>query len=236
MFSFSKVSKIQSKSLVSLRLNHFKAKYLERCEANYTPLSPLSPFKRTVKLYPNKLAYVYGNTSRTWGEVGVRASLYASALRKLGISKGDVVSIISPNTPAIYESHFAVPGAEAVLHTINTRLDATTIAFQLNHSQAKIVLVDSEFNDLLIEVREIMDEKGHKVPIFISIVDPEFAESKETAQPLIGSIEFEDFLRTGDATFPLIHPTDEFDALTLNYTSGLLFFLLLGSEFAMSLL
>jgi fatty-acyl-CoA synthase len=219
MFSFSKVSKIQSKSLVGLRLNHFKAKYLERCETNYTPLSPLSPFKRTVKQYPNKLAYVYGNTSRTWGEVGVRASLFASALRKLGISKGDVVSIISPNTPAIYESHFAVPGAEAVLHT--------TIAFQLNHSQAKIVLVDSEFNDLLIEVREIMDEKGHKVPTFISIVDPEFAESRETSQPLIGSIEFEDILRTGDATFPLIPPTDEFDAIALNYTSGWSSFFLL---------
>ncbi len=207
-----------------VRRNHFDAKYLNKCEANYAPLSPLSPFRRTTKLYPEKLAYVYGSTNRTWSQVGARTARLASALLRSGIKKGDVISIISPNTPALYEAHFAVPGAEAVLHTINTRLDATTIAFQLHHSQAKVVLIDTEFTKLMTDVRDIMKSNQHTVPLFINLLDTEHPESVQDyatpAVPLLGSIEYEDFLKTGDESFELMSVKDEFDAIALNYTSG----------------
>ena len=210
-----------SRSL-QVRSNHFSAKYLDKRDANYSPLSPLSLLKRTVALYPNKLAYVYGNTQRTWKSVGGRCSQFADALIKSGIQPGDVVSIISPNTPAMYEAHFAVPGVRAVLHTINTRLDANTIAFQLKHCGAKLVLIDTEFNGLMLKVKDLLASQNVPVPRFINIIDVECTNSTEDLNKLICDVEYENFIEKGSPTFQLQECTDEYDAITLNYTSGLL--------------
>lgn len=205
---------------LQLRSNHFSAKYLEKRDANYTPLSPLSLLKRTVALYPNKLAYVYGNTQRTWKSVGQRCSQFADSLIKGGIKAGDVVSIISPNTPAMYEAHFAVPGVRAVLHTINTRLDANTIAFQLKHSGAKLVLIDTEFNGLMLKVKELLTNSNVPVPRFINIIDVECTNSTEDLSKLICDTEYEGFIANGSPQFQLQECIDEYDSITLNYTSG----------------
>eukprot|EP01035_Chromulina_nebulosa_P034391 gene34391-46132_t len=163
-------------------VQQFSAPFLSKCAANYAPLTPLSMFKRTVLINPSATAYVHAfkagqqfdEISRTWSEVGKRVARFASALiTHCNIQPGDVVSIIAPNASAIFEAHFAVPGAAAVLHTINTRLDATTIAYQLRHCHAKVVLVDSEYSSLMKNVRQILqgNVSAEGMPMFIDIVD-----------------------------------------------------------------
>ena len=220
---WSKIIKRQI-PLTQLRGNHFNAVHLSKCQANYAPLTPLSTFRRTVSLYPTKPAYVYEDVQRNWKEVGGRVSSFASALLRLGIQRGDVVSVMAPNIPAMYEAHFAVPGIGAVLHSINTRLDATSIAYQLNHSEAKVVLVDVEFSVLNSEVKNLLSkDSNRKLPIFISINDPTFTHpptANSTPVPSISEVEYEDFIKTGDANFQLLPCVDEWDAISLNYTSG----------------
>jgi hypothetical protein len=120
------------------RWNHFNSEHLQQCDANYAPLTPLTTFTRSALQSPTSPCYVYEGVTRTWGEVSQRVSQFAHALRELGVNRGDVVSIMCPNTPPIFESHFAVPGAGAVLHAVNTRLDAATIAYQLDHAGTKV--------------------------------------------------------------------------------------------------
>jgi fatty-acyl-CoA synthase len=206
-------------SSVIRRGNHFSAAHLAKCAANYAQLTPLSPYQRTVTLFPNQPAYEYNGRFVSWASMSKRVSRFASALQRFGIRRGDAVSIMAPNVPAIFEAHFAVPGIGAVLHSINTRLDATTIAYQLNHSEAKIVFVDSEYNQLMIEACDLMARNGSKLPLFINISDST-ANFAATTAPLIGATEYEKFLDSGDEGFELLPCQDEWDAISLNYTSG----------------
>ena len=198
----------------------FDANYLNKCEANYSQLSPISFIERSAEQYPTVVAYVNGNESTTWSNVYNTSRKLASSLIKLGIKKNDVVSIIAPNSPSIFECHFGVPGSGAVLHTINTRLDAKTIAFQLNHCKAKVLFVDSEFSKLTQDAINILKNttKDYPLPYIIDIHDKEYKSNLPITK--IGNIDYNSFIENGDKNFNLIRPNDEWDAIALNYTSG----------------
>ena len=227
------ISIMALRRFIQIRRNHFNAEFLSKNAANYAPLTPLSTFERAVSLYPSAPAYVYNDIHRTWGEVGLRVKSFASALMSIGVRRGDVVSIMCPNTPPIFEAHFAVPGAGAVLHTINTRLDAASIAFQLGHAETKVVLVDSEYNQVIQEVKRHLLHDDHRLPTFIGIDDVQnllsIPPGDLTRNQLLTrrehfmdtfSLEYESFIRCGDVDFHLLPCLDEWDAISLNYTSG----------------
>lgn len=144
--------------------NKFDAEYLGKNGANYAQLSPISQLKKTVHQYPNVVCYVHSEISRTWIEVDQRIKRFASVLTKMGIAKNDVVSIIAPNSPSIFEAHFAVPSTGAVLHSLNTRSDARTIAFQLQHAETKLLFVDTEYASVVESALAMMDNP-QKIPI-----------------------------------------------------------------------
>jgi fatty-acyl-CoA synthase len=201
-----------------VRRNHFDAAHMAKCDANYAQLTPLSTFHRAAKLFPNQPAYVANNTTRTWSEMHKRVSRFGEALHRLGVRRGDVVSVMAANDAAMFEAHFAVPGIGAVLHSINTRLDATTIAYQLNHSNAKVVIIDAEFNDIMHDaVTLAKKDVSYTVPMFVDVAGDPTVQLK---QPRLGSVEYEKFLSSGDAGFELPPCQDEWDAISLNYTSG----------------
>lgn len=203
------------------RGNHFAAPHLAECQANYAPLSPLTALKRSVKLFPNKAAYTYDDNEVSYRTMGERISMFTSALLKRGLGKGDVVSVMTSNTPPLFEAHFALPGAGVVLHPLNIRLDAATIAYQLKHSEAKLVIVDSEFNSVMTEAKAILEASKEPIPTFINVRDPSYEKDKYMdGIKLVGAIEYEDFLDTGDAAFEIPPCPDEWDAISLNYTSG----------------
>ncbi|MEM6467295.1 MAG: AMP-binding protein, partial [Pseudomonadota bacterium] len=141
---------------------------LPRLAANHTPLSPLSFLKRTATVFPSRPAIVYGNVRRTWAQTYGRCRRLASALSALGLQRGDVVSVMAHNTPELYECHYGVPMAGCVLNALNTRLDAATIAFILNHAEAKLLIADREFAPI---VRAALAELGRTLPV-IEINDP----------------------------------------------------------------
>ncbi|RFA28595.1 acyl-CoA synthetase [Alkalilimnicola ehrlichii] len=184
---------------------------LSRVDANYTALTPISFLERTALAHPCRVAVIYGDTSRTWAEVYRRSLKLASALRKLGVCQGDTVAALLPNTPAMLELHFAVPMLGAVLNAQNTRLDARTITFMLNHGRAKVFFTDREFSE---RAQEAVAGCDHK-PIIVDVDDP-YAEGGE----LIGSMTYEELLATGDDDFTWERPSNEWQAIALNYTSG----------------
>ena len=204
-----------------MRFNHFKAAHLGKCEANYAQLSPLVSYNRTIEMFPTKPAYTYEDTMVTWGSMGKRVSKLASAVSKLGLQRSDVVSFMASNTPPMLEAHFALPGLGIVLHPINTRLDATTIAYQLKHSESKVVFVDSEFNTVMHEAKAILQSSNVAIPKFINIRDPHYEKDHTIDEArLIGNVEYEEFIANGDEAFELKPCVDEWDAISLNYTSG----------------
>ena len=150
------VSQIAKRTSAQL-VGKFDGDYLKKNGANYAQLSPVSQLKKTVQQYPNVTCYVHGDIKRTWVEVDRRVKKFASAISALGIEKNDVVSIIAPNTPAIFEAHFAIPSTGAVLHSLNTRSDAKTIAFQLQHAETKYLFVDTEFSPLIENALALID-------------------------------------------------------------------------------
>jgi len=184
---------------------------LDRNAANYAALSPLSLIRRAAAVYPNRTSVVHGGRLFTWAETYARCRRLASALTRRGIGKFDTVAVIAANVPAMYEAHFGVPMTGAVLNTINTRLDADTIAFILDHGEASVLLCDREFSAL---VQTALDRCAAK-PLVIDI-DDAAADGGE----FIGEMEYEAFLATGDANFDWSLPADEWDAISLNYTSG----------------
>jgi fatty-acyl-CoA synthase len=155
-------------------VNKFDAEYLGKSGANFAQLSPVSQLKKTVNQYPNVVCYVHSEISRTWIEVDERIKRFASVLTNLGIAKNDVVSIIAPNSPSIFEAHFAVPSTGAVLHSLNTRSDARTIAFQLQHAETKLLLVDTEYVAVVESALKMMDnpQKIKIVQIFDDVKYP----------------------------------------------------------------
>ncbi|MCF2523612.1 acyl-CoA synthetase [Bradyrhizobium sp. G127] len=185
---------------------------LDKTPANYVPLSPLSFLARSAKVYPNHISTVYEGRSFTWAQTSERCKRFASYLAKRGIGRGDTVAAMLPNIPAMNELHFAVPMAGGVLNALNIRLDATSIAFQLDHGGAQIILVDPEFTGVISDALVLM--KGPK-PLVIDVDDAAFSGGER-----IGELEYEDAVALGDPDFAWVHPEDEWDAIALGYTSG----------------
>lgn len=187
---------------------------LDQNSANYTALTPISFLERSAFVYPNKLATMNGDVRRNWSEVYARCRQIACALNRRGFGKGDTVSIIAPNINEHFEAHFAVPMSGAVLNSINTRLDAETIAFILQHAETKVLLVDKEFSVVVDKALHMVPNK----PLIIDIEDPSFEGSPEMHR--IGSMTYDDLLAEGDADYEYPRLENEWDAITLNYTSG----------------
>ncbi len=187
---------------------------LPRTEANYAALSPLSFIERTAEVYPDRTAVVHGGLRRTWAEVFTRCRQLASALQRHGIGKGDTVAVMLPNTPPMVEAHFGIPVTGAALNALNTRLDAETIAFMLDHGEAKVVIVDPEFAGIMQKALSL--RKAATPLLVIDVEDAMYTGPVER----IGSIGYDEFLASGDAGFAWRLPDDEWDAISLNYTSG----------------
>ena len=164
---------------------------LEKNKANFVPLTPLSFLQRAKDIYPNYEAIVYEDRKYTWRQVYKRATKFASALEKIGITKGDTVSFLAFNTPEIFEAHYSVPMTGAVLNTINIRLDAKTISYILKHSDAKVLVVDRQLH---IEVKKALSKLDKK--IFVIDIHDKFADQSKLEK--IGDLEYESFLNTGE--------------------------------------
>ena len=184
---------------------------LDKTAANYVPLTPLSFLERTAFVFPTRPSIVYGRLRWTWSETRDRCHRLASALAAKGVGKGDTVSMMAPNTPAAVEAAFGVPMTGGVLNMLNTRLDAATIAFILDHGEAKVLLTDTEFAPVIREALSLAKAN----PVVIDIADPE-----GPGGDLLGEMEYEVFLAGGDPAFVPVMPGDEWDAIALNYTSG----------------
>ena len=184
---------------------------LEKNQANFAPLTPLTFIERAAYVYPDRLAVVHGPHRKTWRETYARCRRLASALARRGIGKNDTVAVMAPNIPAIYEAHFGVPMCGAVLNTLNTRLDAATLAFMLGHGGAKVLITDREYSKTIETALALMPVK----PIVIDIDDPTYEGGK-----LVGETTYEAFLLEGDPDYAWQNPADEWDAIALNYTSG----------------
>jgi fatty-acyl-CoA synthase len=186
---------------------------LDKNEANYVPLSPLTFLERTKDIYPNYEALVYESRSYTWEEVYKRCVKFASALDKLGVKTGDTVSIMAFNTPEIFEAHYSIPMVGAVINAINTRLDPNTVSYILQHSDAKVLIVDRQFHDVIEKALKNVKNK-------ITIIDIEDQDIDTSSFKKIGELEYESFLNTGDENYEWKKPKDEWDAISLSYTSG----------------
>jgi fatty-acyl-CoA synthase len=185
---------------------------LDQNAANYTPLTPLSFLKRAAQVFPDREAVVHGALSYNWAETESRCCRLASALAQRGVGQGDTVAVMAPNIPALYEAHFGVLMVGAVLNALNTRLDSATIAFILNHGEAKVLITDRDFASI---VGPALEEAGRDI-LVIDIDDPLASQPG----PFLGDMTYEDFLATGDPGYAYGPPEDEWQAVSLNYTSG----------------
>ncbi len=184
---------------------------LDRNQANYTPLTPLTFIERAAYVYPDRPSVIHGAQRFTWRETYTRCRRLASALSRRGIGRNDTVAVMAPNTPPMYEAHFGVPMCGAVLNTLNTRLDADTIAFMLRHGGARVLITDREFSDTIGAALARLDQK----PLVIDIDDPAYQGGR-----LLGALSYEALLAEGDPDYAWPNPSDEWDAISLNYTSG----------------
>jgi fatty-acyl-CoA synthase len=209
------VARLATPRLVShktaLAAHNIYERDLDRTPANYAPLTPLQFIERTASVYPDHVALIHGARRQSWSETYARCRRLASALVKVGIGTGDTVAIMAPNIPEMYEAHFGVPMTGGVLNSLNTRLDAAMIAFILDHSETKVLLVDREFHRVVTEALAIAKVQ----PLVVDIDDP---ACEDRAQ--IGDTTYEEFLDTGREDFVWSYPADEWNAISLNYTSG----------------
>ena len=185
---------------------------LDRNPANFQPLTPLGFLERAAAVFPNRTAIIHGPLHRSYAEFYARSRRLGSALAKRGIERGDTVSVMLANTPAMLECHYGVPMCQAVLNTLNTRLDAPIIAFSLDHADAKVVIIDREFSKVM---KDALAQAKVK-PLVIDYDDPECSSGGER----LGEIDYEQFVASGDPNYAWHMPDDEWDAITLNYTSG----------------
>jgi len=185
---------------------------LDRNPANYQPLTPLTLLERAAAVFPDRLAIVHGALRRNYRDFYARTRKLGSALSRLGLERGDTVAAMLANTPAMLECHYGVPMCGAVLNTLNTRLDPAAIAFMLDHGEAKVIVVDREFSSIVADALQLAKVK----PLVIDYDDREYAGPGAR----IGSVEYEEFIADGDEAYERIAPTDEWDAIALNYTSG----------------
>jgi fatty-acyl-CoA synthase len=184
---------------------------LEKTPANFSALSPLSFIEKAAAVYPDRIALIHGERQISWAQTYARCRRLASALQKRGIKAGDTVAVMAPNIPATYEASFGVPMIGAVLNTLNIRLDAEAIAFQLVHSEARVLFTDREFSTTIAQALKLLEHP----PLVIDIADALYDGGE-----LLGQTEYEDLLLEGDPEFAWSLPGDEWDAITLNYTSG----------------
>ena len=185
---------------------------LDKNAANFVALSPLSYIERTARVYPDRIAIAYGSQKQDWRTTYDRCRRLASALKKRGVNEGDTVALMLPNVPAMVEAHFGVPMTGAVLNTLNTRLDSEAIAFQLQHGEAKVLLTDREFSSIVSRALNLLDGKR---PLVIEVEDDD-----APAGDRVGEITYEALLAEGDPDFAWSLPSDEWNAIALNYTSG----------------
>ena len=195
----------------ALRPDHPFVADLAQNRANHAPLTPLDFLKRAAEVYPDKAAVIHGERAYTYGEFAERCRRLASALASKGIGRGDTVAIMAPNVPALLEAHYAVPGLGAVLNALNYRLDAATIAFCLEHGEAKVLLTDRELSPVIAKALERVRRE-----ILVVDIDDPLAASGER----LGSITYEELVATGDPAFEMPGPLDEWDSCALLYTSG----------------
>ena len=186
---------------------------MEQNKANYIPLTPLSFLDRIKDVYPDYEAIVYKQRKYNWKQVYDRCTQFASALTKIGIGEGDTVSIMAANTPEIFEAHYSIPMTGGVINTINTRLDAKTVGYILDHSDAKVLIVDRQFHDVVVNALEQVNRD-------IVVIDIDDQQAGLENSRSIGDLEYESFLQTGDRDFEWIRPNDEWQAIGLSYTSG----------------
>lgn len=185
---------------------------LDQTPANYVPMTPVSFMARSAHIYPDRTAVVYGAVRRSWAETYDRCRRFASALVKRGYRRSDTISILATNIPEIYEAHFAVPMAGCVLNAINTRLDAEAIAFILNHAETKVFIVDPELSEVASQAVKMT---GRDDILVLDIIDESFEGGRK-----IGALSYDDVLAEGDPDFMWTPPQSEWDAISLNYTSG----------------
>jgi fatty-acyl-CoA synthase len=184
---------------------------LDQNPANFTALTPLNFIERSARVCPDRISIIHGDSQYTWAETYKRCCLLASALLKMGIGEGDTVSFMGANTPETFEAHFGVPMTGAVLNALNVRLDAKAIAFILDHAETKILFTDREYSDTIKKALELVADR----PVVIDIDDPYFAGGE-----LLGESNYEEFISTGDDNYSCFHVDDEWQAISLNYTSG----------------
>jgi fatty-acyl-CoA synthase len=189
---------------------------LDKNEANFVALSPLSFIERSASVYPDRIAVIYGSRRQTWRDTYARCRRLASALRQRGIGAGDTVAVMLPNVPAMFEAHFGVPMTGAVLNTLNTRLDAEAIAFMLQHGEARVLLTDREFSGVIEKALAMMGGPGERTR---PTRDRGRGRRRARGKSL-GDVSYETFLAHGDPAFVWQLPADEWNAIALNYTSG----------------
>ena len=180
-------------------------------DANYAVQSPIDFIERTATVYPEYPAVIHGAIRYNWAQTYDRCRRLASALKGRGIGPGDTVAVMLPNIPAMVESHFGVPMIGAVLNTLNVRLDAEAIAFMLEHGEARVVIADREFGEVIRDAVSRLDTR----PLVIDVDDPEYGEGVQ-----VSDLDYEAFLQEGDPAFQWSFPENEWDAISLNYTSG----------------
>ncbi|KAF3440860.1 hypothetical protein FNV43_RR19146 [Rhamnella rubrinervis] len=190
---------------------------LVRCPANYVPLSPITFLERSAKVYRDRTSLVYGAAKYTWGHTHQRCLRLASALTQLGISSGDVVATLAPNVPAMYELHFAVPMAGAVLCTLNARHDSAMVSILLRHSEAKIIFVDYQLLEIARGALDLLAQSDVEPPILVLVTD---SDGPSPASLSSKTYEYEGLLEMGTNEFEIRRPKSEWDPISINYTSG----------------
>src|SRR5690242_6764421 len=205
------VTSSRSGAAVEATMNPFEVG-LEAQAANHAPLTPLIFLDWCADVYPRRLAVVHGERRYTWAQTAERCRRLANALVARGIGGGDTVAVMAANTPEMYEAHFGVPMTGAVLNAVNTRLDAATVAFGLDHAEAKVLITDREFAPT---VRQAL-RQAERTPLVIDIDDPEYGGEGE----LLGELDYEAFLAGASPEFSRRQPSEEWQAISLNYTSG----------------
>lgn len=189
---------------------------LDQNEANFTPLSPVSFVERSAEVFCDMPAVIHGDRRYTWGQCRERAARLASALRNFGVGRGDTVSVMLSNTPEMIEAHYAVPGINAVLNTLNTRLDANLLAWQMHHCETKVLITDAEFAPLIRSALGKLAHEHERLPIVIDVCDLEFRGLHER----VGETEYEALLASHEPLQKLEGPKTEWDAIAVSYTSG----------------
>jgi fatty-acyl-CoA synthase len=201
-------------------MSHIYDQDLPRTPANYTALSPVSFVERSAEVFGERTAVIHGQRRYNWAQVRERSARLASALRALGVGRGSTVSVMLPNTPEMVEVHYAVPALGAVLNTLNTRLDAALLAWQMNHCEATVLITDSEFAPVMDKALALLKSQHGRELRVIDVCDSEFAVPGSSAHEHLGTHEYEDLIAAHAPLHRLEGPADEWDAIAVSYTSG----------------